>query len=188
MRKLVLFAAPSGAGKTTIVRRLLDLFDQLSFSVSATTRPRRAYEEEGKDYYFLDVPAFKRRVDAGDFVEWEEVYPGTFYGTLKSELERLWASGKDIVFDVDVQGALRIKEAYPDNSLAIFVKPPSKEVLFQRLQGRKTESPKTLQERMAKAEEELLFENKFDYVLVNDALDEAVREAEQLVRRWIASS
>ena len=188
MRKLVLFAAPSGAGKTTIVRRLLEIFDQLSFSVSATTRPRRAYEVEGRDYYFLDPPAFKGRVEAGDFVEWEEVYPGTFYGTLKSELERLWALGKDIVFDVDVQGALRIKEAYPDSSLAVFVKPPSKEVLFQRLEARKTESPKTLQERMSKAEEELKFENKFDYVLVNDALDEAVLEAEQVVRNWIAPS
>ena len=187
MRKLVLFAAPSGAGKTTIVKRLLQTFDNLAFSISATTRPRRIHEVDGRDYYFMDQETFKAHIDADDFVEWEEVYPGTFYGTLKREVERLWQSNKDVVFDVDVQGALRIKQAYPQQCLSVFVKPPSLSALISRLEGRQTESVESLQERIGKAEEELKFENKFDYILVNDVLDVAVKEAEHLVGDWLLS-
>lgn len=188
MRKLVLFTAPSGAGKTTIVKRMLQIFDNLAFSVSATTRPKRVHEIDGKDYYFLDTQAFQNRIQAGAFVEWEEVYAGTFYGTLKTEVERLWQLNKDVVFDVDVQGALHIKNTYPEQTLAIFVKPPSKDVLFDRLKARQTENDETLKERISKAEEELKFENKFDYVLVNDVLETAVKEAEHVVRTWLTAS
>lgn len=185
MQKLLLFAAPSGSGKTTIVRRLLPLFPSLAFSVSATTRSPRANEEHGRDYYFLDKEAFLKKMESGDFVEWEEVYPGVFYGTLRQEVERLWAEGKDVVFDVDVQGALRIKQAYPEQSLAVFVKPPSVEVLAERLRSRQTEDAASLETRIGKAAEELQFENKFDYVLVNDTLEIAVEEAKQLVQNWL---
>ncbi len=188
MRKLVLFTAPSGAGKTTIVRRMLHTFEDLAFSVSATTRRKRTHEIDGQDYYFLDTQEFLKRIEADEFVEWEEVYAGTFYGTLKKEVERLWQLNKDVVFDVDVQGALHIKNTYPEQTLAIFVKPPSKEVLFNRLKARQTENDETLKERINKAEEELKFENKFDYVLVNDVLETAVKEAERVVRTWITAS
>ncbi|MFM8448475.1 MAG: guanylate kinase [Haliscomenobacter sp.] len=185
MQKLLLFAAPSGSGKTTIVRRLLGVFPTLAFSVSATTRSPRANEQHGRDYYFLDKEAFLQKIESGDFVEWEEVYPGVFYGTLRQEVERLWHEKKDVIFDVDVQGALRIKAAYPAQSLAIFVKPPSMEVLAARLKSRQTESTESLETRLGKAAEELLFQNKFDYVLVNDELDIAVEEAKQLVHDWL---
>ncbi len=187
MKKLLIFTAPSGAGKTTIVRHLLQVIDNLAFSISATTRPRRLHEEDGKDYYFMDVEEFERHIRQGDFLEWEEVYPGKYYGTLKREVERLWAEGKDIIFDIDVHGALSIKKIFPKESLAIFVKPPSREVLIERLTKRQTESGKTLEERVARAEEELLFENKFDRVLVNDALCNALENAEYMVRAWLGS-
>ncbi|RMD75059.1 MAG: guanylate kinase, partial [Bacteroidetes bacterium] len=126
MSKLVIFTAPSGAGKTTIVRHLLNRFDNLEFSVSATTRPRRPHEQHGRDYYFLSPEEFMQRVEKGDFLEWEEVYPGQYYGTLREEVERLWNEGKDVIFDIDVKGAWKLKQAYPDQSLAVFVMPPSK--------------------------------------------------------------
>ncbi len=187
MRKLIIFTAPSDAGKTTIVRHLLQVFDNLAFSISATTRPRRPHEEEGKDYYFMDAGEFEQHIREGNFLEWEEVYPGKYYGTLKREVARLWAEGKDLIFDIDVRGAMNIKQAFPEQSMAIFVKPPSREALVERLTRRQTESGKTLKERIAKAEEELLFENKFDRVIVNDELSVALANAENLVRTWLGS-
>ena len=183
--RLVIFTAPSGAGKTTIVKHLLNTFDDLSFSVSATSRQRRPHEEEGKDYYFMDAEAFKKLVDAGAFLEWEEVYENQFYGTLKSEVDRLLESGKNVIFDIDVEGAVSLKKVYEALAFAVFVKPPSKEILFERLKNRKTETAENLAKRIAKATRELAYENKFDYVLVNDELDRTLREAETVVARFL---
>lgn len=185
MSKLIVVTAPSGAGKTTIVRHLLQTFDSLAFSVSATTRSKRAHEQEGRDYYYIKVEEFKALIAGDAFVEWEEVYPNQFYGTLKSELERLWGQGKHIVFDVDVQGALDLKKAYPDRTLTIFVKPPSKKVLFERLRNRRTESEESLQKRMARAAHELTFAKSFDISLLNDQLDNALARAERIVQKWL---
>ena len=185
MSKLLIFTAPSGAGKTTIVTHLLEKYDELAFSVSAATRKKRDYETDGEDYYFISPEEFREKIATDAFVEWEEVYENQFYGTLKSEVERLWANNKNIIFDIDVQGALSIKKAYPNESLAVFVKPPSPEILFERLRGRKTETEKSLKRRIAKAAEELGYENKFDKVLVNDDLETALREAEEIVEAFI---
>lgn len=185
MSKLVIFTAPSGAGKTTIVRHLLKTMPELAFSISATTRARRENEVEGKDYYYIGVAAFKKLIEEDAFAEWQEVYPNQFYGTLRREMERIWAEGKHIVFDIDVKGAVNLKLAYPEQSLAVFVKPPSKEALFERLRQRKTENEESLRKRLAKAEEELTFENKFDHILVNDVLETALEEAQNVVRRFI---
>lgn len=185
MSKLVIVTAPSGAGKTTIVRHLLSTFDNLVFSVSATTRSKRDYEVDGKDYYFISQADFRAHIAAGDFLEWEEVYDNQFYGTLKSEVSRIWDAQLHIIFDIDVKGALNIKKAYPQDSLAIFVKPPSPEVLFQRLIGRQTENAESLKKRLARAEEELGFENKFDHILVNDTLEHALEESERVVREFL---
>jgi guanylate kinase len=185
MSKLVIVTAPSGAGKTTIVRHLLSTFDQLVFSVSATTRSKRDYEVEGKDYYFISQEAFRQHIAQGDFLEWEEVYDNQFYGTLKSEVARIWNAHLQIIFDIDVKGALNIKKSYPHDSLAIFVKPPSAEVLYQRLKGRQTETPESLQKRLARAEEELGYKDKFDHVLVNDTLEHALEESERVVRDFL---
>lgn len=185
MSKLVIVTAPSGAGKTTIVRHLLSTFDNLVFSVSATTRSKREYEVEGKDYYFISQADFQAHIAAGDFLEWEEVYDNQFYGTLKSEVSRIWGAQLNIIFDIDVKGALNIKKAYPDDSLAIFVKPPSPEMLFQRLMGRQTENAESLQKRLARAAEELQYENKFDYILVNDILEHALEESDHIVGKFL---
>lgn len=185
MGKLIILTAPSGAGKTTIARYLLDTFDDLAFSVSAATRARRPYEVEGKDYYFLTPEKFRELTEQGAFVEWEEVYENQFYGTLKSEIERLWADGKHVVFDVDVKGAMRLKQQYPKEALTIFVKPPSPEILFQRLHQRSTESEESLQKRIAKAASELKYENNFDIVLVNDNLEDALQKAKIIVQNFI---
>ncbi len=185
MSKLIIVTAPSGAGKTTIVHHLLATYDTLAFSVSATNRAKRAHETDKIDYYFLSTSVFKKRVTEGDFLEYEEVYDGQFYGTLRSECERLWALGKCIVFDVDVKGALNIKRAYPDDSLAIFIQPPSKEVLFERLKNRKTETLESLKKRIARATEELTFADKFDAIIVNDVLQQAFAETESLVERFL---
>jgi guanylate kinase len=185
MSQLIIVTAPSGAGKTTIVHHLLKTYDTLAFSVSATNRARRAHETDKIDYYFLPTETFRQRVTEGDFLEYEEVYDGQFYGTLRSECERLWALGKCIVFDVDVKGALNIKRAYPDESLAIFIQPPSKEVLFERLRNRKTETPESLKKRIARATEELTFADKFDAIIVNDQLQMAFAEAEDLVEAFL---
>ncbi len=179
--KLLIVTAPSGAGKTTIVRHLLKTFDNLGFSVSATNRPPRDYEEDGRHYYFLSTEAFFTKVENQAFLEWEEVYEGRYYGTLKSEVDRLLNEGKHIVFDIEVKGATNIKKAYPDNSLAIFVKPPSPEVLFQRLRDRNTETEDSLNRRIARAAMELKCENQFDVVLLNDKLEESLASAERIV-------
>lgn len=185
MNKLLVFTAPSGAGKTTIVRHLLTKYNELAFSVSATTRSRRAGEEHGVHYYFLSQEEFKRLVAEGAFLEWEEVYEGQFYGTLKSEVQRLWAAGKCILFDIDVRGAANIQAVYPKETLTVFVQPPSFEVLVQRLGNRQTESPESFQKRISRAKEELLWANKFNIVLVNDKLEATLYEAERLVEQFL---
>lgn len=187
MSKLIVFTAPSGAGKTTIVRHLLKKYDNLAFSISATTRRPRPNEQDGKDYYFLSPEKFRQLIDKDAFVEWEEVYEDQFYGTLRSEIKRLWEKKLHILFDIDVRGALSLKKAYPEESLVIFVKPPSVAALLERLRGRKTESQEKIQKRFNKASEELQFEKSFDKVLINDQLDKALREAEQIVEHFLQS-
>ncbi len=184
--KLLILTAPSGAGKTTIVRHLLGKYGELAFSVSATTRPPRPGEEDGVDYYFLSQEEFARRVKEGAFVEYEEVYPGRFYGTLHSEVHRIWEAGRTVVFDIEVKGATNIKKHYPNDSLAIFVAPPTREVLFQRLRDRSTEDEESLRVRIARAGEELAYANSFDRVLVNDDLPTALAEAELVTRDFLA--
>lgn len=184
--KILIFTAPSGAGKTTIVRHLLTYFPDLAFSVSATTRKQRPNEVDGKDYYFLSQDDFQQKIAQGDFVEWEEVYPGGFYGTLRSEINRLWALGKTIVFDIEVKGATNLKKFYPEDSLAVFVQPPSEEVLFQRLRGRSTEDAASLAARIKRAGEELCYATSFDRILLNDVLQEALAEAEILTANFLA--
>lgn len=178
--KMMVFAAPSGSGKTTIVHHLLTHFEELAFSISATTRERRDYETDGEDYYFLSEPEFRARIDRGEFVEWVEVYPGRFYGTLKREIERLWAQRKCVLFDIDVVGAMQIKEKYGDHCLSVFVQPPSIDILIDRLRKRKTETEQTLKTRRDRFEEELNYASKFDRILINDKLDRALKEAERL--------
>lgn len=185
MSKLLIFAAPSGAGKTTIVRHLLSEYDELAFSISATTRARRPHEVEGQDYYFVSVAQFQAWIEEDAFLEWEEVYQGSYYGTLRREIERLWALGKHIVFDIDVQGALNIKRQYPQATLAVFIRPPSLEALHARLRARSTESEASLQKRLDKAGEEMAFENQFDLSIVNDQLESALAQAERIVERYI---
>ncbi len=176
--KAVIFSAPSGAGKTTIVRHLLGHPElNLAFSISATTRPPRGTEQDGVDYYFLTVEAFKARIDSGAFLEWEEVYPGKFYGTLHAELERLWAAGKTVVFDVDVVGGANLRRLLGDSALAVFIQPPSLEVLRQRLERRGTDAPERIEERLAKAQWELEQHVHFDKVLINEALAPAQAQA-----------
>ena len=177
--------APSGAGKTTIVRHLLKKIENLSFSVSATTRPPREGEVDGKDYYFLSEKQFRKKIKKEAFAEWEEVYPGKFYGTLKKEIKRIWKEGKHIVFDIEVKGATNIKKIYGDQALAIFIKPPSIEELLNRLKKRDTESDNNIQLRIARAKEEMTYQNKFDRVLVNDVLAIALIEAEEMVQHFI---
>jgi guanylate kinase len=185
MKKLIIVTAPSGAGKTTIVHHLLKTFPELAFSVSATNRARRAHEQDGVDYYFLPTDVFQRLVTEGAFLEYEEVYDKQYYGTLKKEVERLWALGKGIIFDVDVRGAANIKRAYPEESLAIFIKPPSKEILMERLRNRKTETPESLKKRISRAELELTYEQSFDKVVVNDVLEQAFLDAENMVHTFL---
>ncbi|MVZ65840.1 guanylate kinase [Sphingobacterium sp. DK4209] len=184
--KLLIFSAPSGAGKTTIVKRLLEKHsDKIAFSISASTREARGTEKDGIDYYFISKEDFLHKVAKQEFIEFEEVYSGTFYGTLRSEVERIWSEGKHVIFDIDVVGGLRLKSKFPDQALAIFVNPPSLEVLKERLTGRGTDSPEKLKERFAKAEHELSFASKFDVVLQNNDLDTACAEAEKLVLDFI---
>jgi len=183
---MVVFTAPSGAGKTTIVRHLLAKYsEQLAFSVSATTRPKRPKETDGKDYYFLSESEFRKKVSDGDFVEFEEVYADRYYGTLRSEIDRIRALGKIVVFDIEILGAQNIKNKYDDKCLVIFVKPPSFEVLVRRLTKRGTETPKSLEKRIRRIKKELLFENTFDKVLLNDVLEVTLEEAEQLMETLV---
>jgi guanylate kinase len=179
--KLIIFSAPSGAGKTTIVHHLLTKFPELSFSISATTRELRGAETHENDYYFISKEEFLHKVARQEFVEFEEVYNGTFYGTLRSEIERIWNEGKHVIFDIDVEGGIRLKRKYEEDALAIFVQPPSLDVLKERLSGRGTDSSEKLQERFIKAEKELLYADKFDVILKNYDLATACAEAEQLV-------
>ncbi len=183
--KLLLFCGPSGSGKTTIVRYLLDTDPRLAFSISATTRPKRETETDGVDYHFISVNEFKRRIDAGEFVEWEEVYKDRFYGTLRSEVDRLWRENKVVVFDVDVEGGLQLKKTFGELLLAVFVMPPSVEALHQRLTARQSETPESLKARVAKAEHELTYAFRFDRVIVNDTLEHALEEAKQVVSEFI---
>lgn len=185
MSKLIIFSAPSGSGKTTLVHHLLAQPElKLAFSVSATSRAKRPNETHGTDYYFLTPAAFKSKIENNEFLEWEEVYENQYYGTLRSEISRLHALGKSVVFDVDVVGGLNIKKQFGTDALAIFVQPPSIQELEKRLRSRSTESEESLQKRVEKAAEELRFAPKFDVVLVNDNLDQAKKEAEQLVANF----
>jgi len=186
--KLIIFSAPSGAGKTTIVQHLLTKIPELEFSISATTRKARGDEKDGKDYYFITKEEFLHLIAKKHFVEFEEVYSGTFYGTLRTEIERIWELGKTVIFDIDVEGGLHLKRKYDKSALAIFVQPPSLEVLKERLAGRGTDSEEKLQERFAKAEKELNYAPRFDIILKNHDLQTACVEAEQLVKNFIAQS
>ncbi len=184
--KLIIFTAPSGAGKTTIVKHLLKVREDLAFSISACTRSQRYGEVNGLDYYFLSVEEFKRKVSAGDFVEYEEVYENQFYGTLKAEIERLKSLGKNVIFDIDVKGAVNIKKFYGEEALTVFVSPPSPEVLFERLKSRKTEDEESLRKRIARARIELGYENKFDVTLINNDLETALNDAEMIVSTFLS--
>lgn len=183
--KLLIFSAPSGAGKTTIVKHLLQKDFDLNFSVSATSREPRSGEKHGKDYFFLSEKEFREKIEKDEFLEWEEVYKGIFYGTLKSEVERIRNAGKHVIFDVDVVGGLNIKKHYGDDALAVFVQPPSVEELKKRLKNRSTESDEKIKMRVAKAEYEMSFAKQFDSVLINDELEKTLKKAEQLITDFL---
>ena len=183
--KLIILSAPSGAGKSTIVKHLLKTFPRLEFSVSATSRAPRGTERDGVEYYFLSPEESSKAVERGEFVEWEEVYAGTCYGTLCTELERIWSKGNVIIFDVDVKGGIRLKEIFGDKALSIFIMPPSIEELRCRLIGRGTDAPEVIERRIQKAETEISYCRKFDRIVVNDRLEEAVEEVSTLIRDFI---
>ena len=179
--KALIFSAPSGSGKTTIVKHLLQHNADLGFSISASTRDKRGRtEEHGKDYYFLTPEEFKKKIDQDEFIEWEEVYAGNFYGTLKSEIDRIWREGKNVIFDVDVKGGISLKHYFGDKALAVFVKVPSIEVLEERLRARSTESADSLSRRLFKAKFEMTFQDKFDVVLENSDLEKSLEKAQRL--------
>ncbi|MEM7107324.1 MAG: guanylate kinase [Bacteroidota bacterium] len=185
--KAFIFSAPSGSGKTTIVHHLLEAHPNLGFSISASTRDKRGRSEEnGRDYYFLTPQEFKKKIDEDEFIEWEEVYEGNFYGTLKSEIHRIWSEGKHVIFDVDVKGGINLKKYFGDRALAVFVKVSSLNVLKSRLTDRNTESEASLSQRLFKAEFEMSFEDKFDVTLVNEDLATSLVQAEKLVNDFIA--
>lgn len=183
--KVVIFSAPSGAGKTTIVREMLRRFPQLNFSVSACSRKARTGEIHGKDYYFLGIEDFKSKIKQGAFLEWEEVYEDHFYGTLKSEVERIWNDGKEVIFDVDVKGGVNIKKHFGQQALALFVMPPSVEELGRRLRRRSTDDEATIIKRLDKAEYEISFAGQFDLRIINDQLDEAIERCSKAIKRFL---
>lgn len=184
--KLIIFSAPSGSGKTTIVRHLLATFpNYIEFSISATSRPKRGVEENGKDYHYLTPEEFKKSIEAGEFLEWEEVYPGTYYGTLKSEVQRIWDKGKHVIFDIDVEGGLNLKSQFKDRALAVFVMPPSIKILEERLHSRSTDSPESIARRVTKAEKELKTAELFDTFILNEELKVAFAKAEKVVKDFL---
>ncbi len=184
--KVIIFSAPSGAGKSTIVNHLLNLRNDLEFSISATSRASRGHERDGVEYYFFTADQFRKMIAEDKFVEYEEVYPGSFYGTLRSEVERIWAKGHTIVFDIDVQGGVNLKRIFGDQALSILIQAPSVEVLRQRLVGRGTDTDEAIEKRVAKAASEMEFAaGKFDYTLVNDNLEKALAEAESVVEKFL---
>ena len=184
--KLIIFSAPSGAGKSTIVHHILTCGFNMEFSVSATSRAPRGNEVHGVDYYYLTPDEFRSKIRKNEFLEFEEVYPDSFYGTLRSEVERITGEGKNVVFDIDVLGGINIKKQYDEQALALFIAPPSIEVLHQRLTGRGTDTPEMIAKRIGKAEFELSFAPQFDKVVVNDDLEKAKKEAEQLIRQFLS--
>ncbi len=181
----MVITAPSGAGKTTIVKHLIKTYPELAFSVSATNRPARPKEKEGIDYYFMSTEEFKQKISSDAFLEWEEVYDGQFYGTLRSEVERLWQLEKHIIFDIDVRGATNIKKVYGPSCLTVFIKPPSFQELVRRLRGRQTETSASFRKRITRIKKELSYETTFDKILVNDLLDVALKEAELITEEFI---
>lgn len=187
MNKVIIFSAPSGSGKTTVVNHLLKEIPELGFSISATTRKPRVNELNGREYYFLEEKDFNTKVANNEFLEHEEVYKGIHYGTLKSEVERLWSLGKTVVFDVDVLGGMNIKKQYGDAALSVFLRPPSIDILLERLKKRSTEVEHQLNMRIEKAQEELKYEDKYDVVIINDQLNVALSEAESIVKNFINS-
>lgn len=182
---MIVFTAPSGAGKTTVVRHLLERYDELAFSISATNRPKRPKETEGKDYYFMSEEIFKEKIENQEFIEWEEVYEDRYYGTLRSEVDRIVTLGKKVVFDIEINGAQSIKDKYDDRCLVVFVKPPSFRTLVERLTNRGTETPKSLEKRIKRIKKELLYENTFDLVLLNDQLEDTLIEAERIIETLV---
>jgi guanylate kinase len=185
--KLIIISAPSGAGKTTIVKHILGLDLNLKFSVSACSRKPRINEADGKDYYFISPELFRNKIENQEFVEWEEVYEGCFYGTLKSEVERIWQLGNHVIFDVDVKGGINIKRQFPENSLALFIRPPSVAELEKRLRNRSTDTEEVIQTRVKKAEYELSFAPEFDRIIVNEVLEVALHETEMTIRNFLNS-
>ena len=184
-RKVVIFSAPSGSGKSTIVSHILKLHPELEFSVSAASRAPRGDEKNGVAYWFISADEFRKRIAAGEFVEYEEVYPGSFYGTPKSEVERIWNKGNAIIFDVDVKGGVNLKKYFGDRALSVFIQAPSVEILRQRLIKRATDSPEAIERRVAKAAEEMTYAGKFDHIIVNDDLQKAYADAEKLVSEFL---
>ncbi len=184
-KKLIIFSAPSGSGKSTIIGELLTQFPNLEFSISATSRAPRGVEQDGKEYYFLSSEEFSTRVAADEFVEWEEVYAGTCYGTLKYEMERIWSKGNTIIFDVDVVGGLRLKKIFGEDACSIFIMPPSVEELRRRLVGRATDSDEVIEKRVAKAEAEIKRSPEFDNIVINDVLDTAVEQTREIIANFI---
>jgi len=184
--KYIIFSAPSGAGKTTIINKLLEFPElKLEFSISATTRIQRINEIDGRDYYFLSIKDFKEKISKNDLIEWEEVYKNTFYGTLKSEPERIWNKGKNVTFDVDVKGGLNLKKVFGQNALAIFIEPPSMKVLATRLRDRGTDVDDKIQQRLAKAKYEMSFKLQFDVAIINDVLENTIKQAYEIILEFI---
>ncbi len=184
--KMIIFSAPSGSGKTTLVRHILKTFpDQIEFSISATSRPKRGVEENGKDYHYLSVEEFKQKVANNEFLEWEEVYAGTHYGTLKSEVEKIWAKGKAVIFDIDVEGGLNLKNQFKNDALGVFVMPPSIKILEERLHSRSTDSKESIARRVEKAEKELKTAELFDVFILNEHLPVACAKAEEIVKEFL---